>query len=141
MTLLQIENNGPEIVATNYWETEHARSGLLFLSINAGAFRLLIPASQESQISEMKTATEVVISRGPWPYQGKHDALEILFEDNTDDPFCIHLVPEQCDRMPTTGARKSVHTFALWTSTGKRWECPAYYRIVKHLPWLKPRSE
>ncbi len=27
------------------------------------------------------------------------DALELLFEDNTDCPFSIHLVTEQCDRL------------------------------------------
>ena len=29
----------------------------------------------------------------------------------------------------------------MWTSAGKQFECPCWYRIVKHLPWLKPRKQ
>ena len=138
--MLQIENSGQDIASTNYWTSEHARAGLLFLSINAGAFRLMVPASQESQIPEMRTATEAVVSRGPWPDRGLHDAFEVLFEDGTDSPYSLHMSPEQLDRLPTSGARKSEHVFSIWTSAGKQFECPCWYRIVERLPWLKPRK-
>ncbi|MDX9788933.1 MAG: hypothetical protein RBT11_19320 [Desulfobacterales bacterium] len=45
MNLIQISNDGPEILSTNYWETEHAKKGFLYMSINAGAFRLLPQSS------------------------------------------------------------------------------------------------
>ena len=43
MDLITIENNGPGILSTNYWGTPHAEKGYCYLSINAGAFRLLGP--------------------------------------------------------------------------------------------------
>jgi hypothetical protein len=35
MTVISVQNDGPLIVATNYWDTEHARQGALYLSIAA----------------------------------------------------------------------------------------------------------
>jgi hypothetical protein len=137
---ITIDNNGPDIIATNYWTSEQARAGFLFLSINAGAFRLMVPAAQEAQIAEMRTAKEVIVSRGPWPDRGRHDALELLFEDFTASPYSIHLGTDQCDRLPVPADRHKEHTFTIWTSAGKQFECPAWYRIVKRLPCLNPRK-
>jgi hypothetical protein len=35
-----IENDGPGITKTNFWETDWNARGLFFLSANAGAYRL-----------------------------------------------------------------------------------------------------
>jgi hypothetical protein len=37
MTRLEIHNDGPAIVSSNYWDTELAKAGAVFLSVNAGA--------------------------------------------------------------------------------------------------------
>ena len=47
----------------------------------------------------MQGAREVIVSRGPWVAQGRRDAVELLCEDDSDSPFCLHLVAEQCDRL------------------------------------------
>jgi hypothetical protein len=41
------------LISSNYWESDLARAGYLYLSINAGAFRLLVPESQRSIISDI----------------------------------------------------------------------------------------
>ena len=64
--MIQIENNGPEISSTNYFDSEHAQKGYFFLSTNAGCVRLLVPDIRRSDIAEFKTAKYVVLSRGPW---------------------------------------------------------------------------
>lgn len=141
--IIQIQNNETEIVSTNYWQTENAQRGLFYLSINAGTFRLLVPSIQESAIAEMATAKEVIISRGPWPDHGKYDALEILFEDNSDSPFVIQILPEQADRLPLDSDRDKQGQpprwiFSIWTQDGKKLARPARYRLVKKIPWMKP---
>ncbi len=140
--MIHIENNGPEIVRTNYWQTEHAARGALYLSTNAGCFRLLVPDVMYEQTAEWRSAREVIISRGPWLDAGKHDALEILFEDDTANPYSIHLAGEQADRLPPASDRDRQGQpprwkFAAWTSAGKILELPCRYRIVKRIPWLK----
>lgn len=132
--MITIGNKGPEIDSTNYWDTEHAQSGYLYLSFNAGAARLLVPDSQLAAIKEMRTGKYVIISRGK--YQGR-EAYELLFEDNTDNPYSIHIVAEQSDRLiPATDAGKDF-IFTVWTKPGKQLELPAKYRIVKQLPCLQ----
>ncbi len=142
MQQLQIKNQGQEIIATNFWETEHALRGVFYLSINAGAFRLLVPEVNGSTIAEFRTAKDVIISRGPWKAEGGRDALEILFDDGTDDPFAIHLDVRQVDRMPaSTDAGRKV-LFTAWTKGRDKpvrvYTHDCYYRIVPELPWLKP---
>lgn len=142
MNLITIENNEAEIISTNYWQTEHAIRGLLYLSINAGTLRLLLPEQWTADISDMKTAKVVIISRGPWPAQGKSDALELLFEDETDSPYMMHISAEQVDRMPRDTDRDRHGQpprwkFSAWTQAGKVFELPCRYRLVKYLPWMK----
>jgi hypothetical protein len=55
---IRIENNGPEIAATNYYDSPNAGAGYVYLSINAGALRLLVPDSQSQLVDEVKTAFE-----------------------------------------------------------------------------------
>ncbi len=82
--MLMIGNNGQSISSTNYWDSEPAKSGFCFLSWNANAARLLVPDTFESAISEMRSAKYVIVSRGPWPEQSRREALELLFEDESD---------------------------------------------------------
>lgn len=143
MNLIRIENNGKEIVSTNYFQSEHARRGYFYLSINASTFRLLVPPAQESVIAEFATAKEIIISRGN--FQG-YDALEILFDDETDNPFSIHIVSSQIDRMPLSDDAGWSYMFSAWTnaereSVKKVFEKDCFYRVVPNLPYLKPLKE
>ena len=52
--MLRIENHGP-LIASNFWEPPGRLRGKVFLSLNAGAFRLSVPRSQEPAVSEMAT--------------------------------------------------------------------------------------
>ena len=140
--MLKVRNNGPEIISTNYWSSQAAQKGYVFLSVNAGCFRLLVPTAQGIPIDDIMTAQVVLITRAPWPEIGNRDALELLFEDNTDDPFVINIVSEQVDRMPLDRDRDRPGQpprwkFAVYTEDGKIFECPARYRKAKRLPCLK----
>lgn len=148
MSTITIENSGPEITATNYWDTELNSHGKLYLSTNAGAFRLLLPQGFEREVKEMATAKLVVISRGPWPAQKLTDALEILFDDGTDDPYCLHLSVESADRLPLDEDAQGEWSLTCWKAPARAGyapvKCltrPARYRRVKKLPYLKPWSD
>jgi hypothetical protein len=139
---LRIENEGPEISATNYFESEYARRGSFYLTLNAGAFRLLVPPVHESAVAEFRTAREVIVSRGPWPAEGRKDALEILFDDHTDNPFSLHFGAEQVDRFPTAEDATGEWVFSAWVrgkaGPTRAYQTKCYYRIVPSLPYLKP---
>jgi hypothetical protein len=64
-SLITCVNDGPKIVESNFWTLpDH---GKFLVSVNAGAFRILLPDSLSEYLSEMATAREMVISRGRWP--------------------------------------------------------------------------
>lgn len=137
--MLMIENSGPEICSTNYWDTEYARGGVLYVSVNAGAFRLLLPPALEPALMDMRTAREVIISRGPWPGK-KPDAFELLFEDGSDAPYTLQFGAEQIDRAPAKidegrdGLLCTVWTAGLVNAL----TLPAAYRRVAKIPCLQP---
>jgi hypothetical protein len=54
MTTIHVENHGPLITATNYWDSELAREGKLWCSVNAGAIRVLLPPSAYSALADMR---------------------------------------------------------------------------------------
>lgn len=136
-TTLVIQNSGRSIVSTNYWDSDYAVHGLLYLSWNAGAARLLIPDNQSQMLSEMATAHEVIVSRGPWESEdGPRDALELLFEDRSDAPFYVQIVSEQTDRMIPQSQQGAGFDLDAWTRAGLAKSWPGKYRMVSSLPCL-----
>jgi hypothetical protein len=64
--------------------------------------------------------------------------MELLFEDFTDSPYSIHVVPEQFDMIPDG---KGEWSFSVWTRAGKQFECPMKYRKVTSIPCLEEWKE
>lgn len=140
---LWIENSGAEITRTNFWETEAARAGKFYLSINAGAFRLLVPQAHMGAVRDMRAAHIVVVSQGPMTLEGRafSDAIELLFDDSTEEPWSLYLTLQAVDRMPLNSDSTQEWTCTVWTPlVGER--CSqvlarrAYYRRVRRLPDL-----
>jgi hypothetical protein len=136
--MIAIQNQGQRIVSTDYWDSEHAKAGYFFLSWNAGAARILVPDSQKAVLREMRGAKHVIVSQGPWTDQGGREALELLWEDGSDSPFCLHLVAEQCDRLIPETDQGGGFVVAAWTRSGQKQRWPGKYRIVDHIPCLDP---
>lgn len=146
MTTLKIENNGPDIIASNYWQSEYARAGKLIVSCNAGAIRLLIPPQMRPALNAMRSAVYVIISRGPWPEVGAAEAVEILFEDHTDSPWTAHLTPESFfNGLPSQPPAGKAWRVSVWDykkgKPEKAIDLPCRWRRVASLPCLRPWSE
>lgn len=139
-----IQNHGPLITGTNYWDTELARSGKLFCSVNAGAIRVLLPPATYSCLADMRAAKECVLSRGPWPAQRANEAVEIMWDDGSDSPFALHLTPESFDVLPAEPEPGREWICSVWTEKDgkphKALERICHWRRVERLPWLRPWS-
>lgn len=72
-------------------------------------------------------------------YNGR-DALELLFEDNSDSPFCIHMGTEQTDRMLPESDQGSGFVVTVWTRGGQKYRFQGKYREVLTLPCMDPWS-
>jgi hypothetical protein len=108
-----IANKGQDIGDTNYWGTEQALAGLCYVSMNAGAIRLLVPKPIEGYVEEMKTGKRVSIEKG---YQDPR-CVDIVFEDGTHSPFFVAIARQQMDCI--LAPRKRV-PFSVWTEAGKQ---------------------
>jgi len=142
MTVIEIANQGPLITATNYWDSELARAGKLFVSVNAGAVRVLLPSAMHAALADMGTAKEGILSRGPWPAERREEAVELLFDDGTDAPFALHLSPESFDLLPAEPEVSREWVCSVWIAKDgrphKSLERVCHWRRVERIPWLKP---
>jgi hypothetical protein len=151
--MIHIKNEGPELIYTNYWETENAKKGFYYLSTNDSCIRLLAPevptgkalaeefgrpTTLEDTIKEMATARSVILSRGM--FEGR-DSVEILFEDNTSTPFIQIIATEQCDRIWPESESGTIlrNGFVVYTEHGGKVlhfdDCRV--RNVEKLPCMK----
>ena len=72
----------------------------ILCSLNAGAVRILLPPVYRPAINDMRAADEVILSRGPLLAMGVAEAVEILFDDCTAEPYVLHLNAASFDALP-----------------------------------------
>lgn len=133
--IITVTNDGQRIVATNYWDSKHAAAGLLFVSWNARAARILVPEPCHALLPDMRTASEIVISRGP--LKGV-DTLELLFDDHSEAPFMATIPVTQSDRLIPDTDQGGGLVVTVWTQDGVQMSAPGWYRRVLSLPCLQP---
>lgn len=148
-TFIVTENNGQLITSCTYWGCEREIKGGFYVTLNAGAVRLICPRSQESTITEMQTAREVIMTKGLAPLLKKPiddvapQGIEIMFEDNTSYPFAMWLNLNQFESLPSEKNILGKLVFTVWKQSGISpqmvLKCPCYYRTASSLPCLKPR--
>jgi hypothetical protein len=146
-------NEGPLLSDTNFFRTSWARQGIMYLSFNSRAARLLLPAPLRGEVEEMRGAEYVVISKGVLRLPlvktedgilrqppAKNEALELMFEDHSRSPYVIHLSRPQYDPAPAKSDRGRTDLELLVYTDGPelRLRLPARYRSVARLPHLRP---
>ena len=136
MDFIKIVNAGNQIKETNFFDTEHARHGKYYFSVNAGCIRMMMPDVLIDQLAEMKTGKKVIISMGPWPQMDRDDGFEIMFEDYSDCPYAIHVCLESFDILPAMNTTRRWE-FAIWTRSGCMYQAKCYCRIVDEIPCMK----
>lgn len=119
--MIEIHNAGPEIVSTTYWQTEHARHGFLYLSGNAGAWRLLVPSAAGDMVADMRTGKTATIEPS---IQAPGQCWDVVFEDGTNTPFSVAVDRRQTDRAMESGRC----ILSVWTRAGKMLELPCEVR-------------
>ena len=140
--MIETRNHGQLILASSYWGSEHELAGKLFVSVNAGAVRVLIPRALRGIIEECRASRYAILSRGPWPEMSLPDAVEILFEDGSQSPYALTFAPESFDLLPGEPDSGREWVVALWDSKKgrphKALERLCHWRRVPSLPCLEP---
>ena len=115
--------------------------GFYYLVHNNGKYFLLLPKWNERVINEMQTGNHIIITRGS--HEGHKDSFEIVFDDNSENPYAILLSDEQFTRITPL---KEGWNGTLYVYSGDLDECKlifynVYYRISDNLPSLQPVDE
>lgn len=97
---VRIQNDGPRVVSTDYWQTEHAARGLVYVSGNAGVWRLLLPRAAHGCLPGIRTGKSVSIEPS---LQEPARCWDVVFEDGSDSPFFIAVDSRQFDRAVEPG--------------------------------------
>jgi hypothetical protein len=132
-----IGNSGQQISFTNFWDSEIARNGFVYMSWNAGVARILVPDNLKNYVREMKTGQYCIISQGPWLVP-ESPSIELLFEDHTSAPFSLQISPAQIDRFNACADRDEDFYVSVWTRGGMKLRMPGKFRKVEDLPSLQP---
>lgn len=114
--MINIINKGEDLVETNYWESEHAKHGLMYLSGNAQVWRLLVPVKAKDYIAEMQMASSVIIEQS----LAHEQCWDLVFDDGTHEPFVVSLDKRQVDRAMAPGHMR----LTVWTNGGKHLDLP-----------------
>ena len=143
--IVRISNHGPLITATNYWDSEDlARAGKVFVSVNAGAIRVLLPPQLYGALTDMRAASECVLSRGPWPAERQAEGIEIMWDDGSGAPYVLHLTPASFDLLPAEPEPSRDWVLTVWTAKDgkphKALERKCHWRRVDRIPCLAPWS-
>lgn len=136
---LRIEDEGQLIRSTNYFDSRRARAGAISVSCAAGAVRLLVPPSLESQIPEMLRGTthvEVSMLR-PLEITEKETCSVWTFEDHSQRPLFLELgaahflgmLPDADFEAPLTIWKKGEGDCPELVAT-----LPLRWKRVNHLP-------
>lgn len=126
-----------EIAETNYFELPSTKCGLLHLAGTNKILHLLVPECQEHVIKEIKSGEYCVIS--VCTNAGDNQAaFDLLFQDNSPNPFTIRLPKSQSTIMVAVPEDQNEQLILkVWTDGLKKViEMPAYYRAVNNLPAL-----
>ena len=108
--MITISNSGQLIKSTNFWQTNYAQKGEAFVTMKAGAIRLLLPPAMYKDIAEMATAklVEITIDKA-------RGASELLFDVQTAYPYVMFLPIEQWIDLPARcDYKKPYCLFSVW---------------------------
>jgi hypothetical protein len=106
-------NAGQDITETNYFSLPHNKAGKLLISLNAGAFRLLIPDPLVAELrSELAKVSWIRIKQSG-------EVATITLDDGSKDPYVISTSMSAFDRRPASSDSGKDFVFTAWTSDGR----------------------
>jgi hypothetical protein len=121
---------------TTYFDTEMCEKGFYYLVHNMNKYFLFLPKWNERVLKEMETRKSIVITRGN--HNGKNDCFEVMFDDNSDNPYMIILEDEQFTRISPLkeGWNGTFYVYSGDLEEYKLYFSHVYYRVADNLPCL-----
>jgi hypothetical protein len=109
MATLVVENRGPLIESTNFWDLGIPH---VLITLNAGAYRVLLPQGLEKVVSEVRDARVALVMRGRI---GNSDVMQVAFDDGSEAPFVLQTdIAAFVGGIPDLGEVGLDRTMTIW---------------------------
>lgn len=142
-----VKNDETRIVSMNFWGSRLEESGRFYVSPNAGEIRVLLPTNFNlGEISQLRRSVDhAVVTKGPIKGASGQVGYEILFEDHSSNPYCLHTSTQAVERpikFDTTECNLS-----LWYQKGaarmprRLFHTDCYLRQAPQIPYAKSWEE
>nr|MDO8087989.1 hypothetical protein [Candidatus Sigynarchaeum springense] len=106
--LLNVTNKGQDIASTNFFKLPYNNAGKFLISLNAGAFRLLIPDPLAVELRpELAKVSRVQIEQ-------RGETASIILDDGSDNPYTIQTSMNAFDRRPAASDSGREFVFSAW---------------------------
>lgn len=143
-----VRNDGKRLVSSTYWSSPLAQRNFVFVSINAGALRVLLPRDVDQELLRAaRTSREVLVTRvsGALEHLAHFDpsfALELLWEDDSDAPYSLCVGLTQLDRLPPTSEAGRALEVSLWDigpygQPRMLHQLPGRFRVAAQVPYMQ----
>lgn len=138
--VLLIASEGPIISMTNFFESEICRNGLFYVSISESAVRVLLPEQMTASVlTETRNCSLAILTQ----CVATND-FELMFEDNSPNPFCLLFNSNSIDRIPPASQHgRTDLRLSLWgrgptkESATPLKEMNLHFRTASRIPYLK----
>lgn len=145
--MLSFTFDGNTITDTNYWATDLASNDLFYVCIRGSDHNLMVPEKFRAEIEDVLQTTEhVILTQGmiDWLQVGAltapSEGVEYLFEDHSDNPFCLHLGLNTLSFAPVIDPLNPVAFVVHWHdgTTHHQIRKVLYTRHNRSLPYRQP---
>jgi len=135
---MMVRNDDEKVIETNFWGSPAELQGFYYVTSNAGAFRLLVPDIQNCEIPNILSGKHAVITYG-FHRQTSKFMYEVMFDDDSDNPFALWISPGQFDRCFSIAdaASKDRQLIVYRNGCAEIARMPVYFREAPVLPCLK----
>lgn len=96
---ISVINDGPYVKETNYFDSELAKSGVIYISWNANEGRLFLSELHRDAIAEITSVdvSHVLMRTGQLSFG--LNGIELMFDDNSLAPYSITITDLASDRV------------------------------------------
>lgn len=131
---ITIENHGPLIVATNFWNSPLNASGQFYASCHAGCIRVLVPDMHREVINECRMSVCGVCLCA-------EEGIELFFDTGPFTSCTIQVGVIACDVLPDEPKEGAALVVSLWTGKKgvphKSLERKCFWKRVPKLPCVR----
>ena len=131
--MIFIDNNGTDIISTNYWHTKYGKKNFMYMSFKDGVFRLLVPDKLTPTINSCQSMELCTVSYGKLMGTIK----DMMYEVNFNGQILLNVSLQHTNNMPSKLSHGNHFKLSVWDSKcNKLLERKCIFQVVGSVPTI-----